>query len=79
MPEPVYDVLNVLIADQMGLVYPLARVSPSAMSQAYREGGHAGQPKLWSLEDYIKVTVYPRPDKDYPNCRVEYLVPPKVL
>jgi len=75
----VYRIEYVLIKDVMGLSYPLMPVSPEDMDALQRKNRAAeGQPKFWSHETG-KLTLHPRPEKDYPNFEVCYLPHPRHL
>lgn len=70
MPE-IHDVLRIFMTDHNGLVYALQRIEPIAMEKL-NEKAAFGRPALYCF-DGTRITIYPRPDKDYEDVTVDYL------
>ena len=79
LPVDVYDVLNITICNHLGLLTALQRISPTLMERLQREQATtADTPRNWSLHDN-KLSLFPKPDRDYENMEVVYLAPPNKL
>jgi hypothetical protein len=72
MPPDIHDIFHMLIKDQNGLIYAMQRVMPHVM-QKLQEKPVDGFPSYFCFSDSV-ITVYPRPDRDFPNVIIEYLM-----
>lgn len=71
MPPDVYDVFHMYITDHNGLIFALQRVHPPTMEEIQKTPKD-GRPTFFCFAKDV-ITLYPRPDKDYPDVTLEYL------
>lgn len=71
MPPDIHDIFHMLIKDHNGLIFAMARVHPHIMEELQKKPAD-GRPTFFCFQDNV-ITVYPRPDKDYPDVTIEYL------
>lgn len=71
MPPDIHDIFHMYITDHNGLIFAMQRVTVDTMAKL-QESDAEGRPVAFSFDGKV-ITVYPRPDKDYPDVTVEYL------
>lgn len=71
MPPDIHDIFHMLITDHNGLIFAMQRINVDAMNKL-QEVPRDGRPTFFCFSDHV-ITVYPRPDKDYPKVTIEYL------
>ena len=72
MPPDIHDIFHMYITDHNGLIFAIQRVMPNVM-ETLQEKPLDGHPSFFCFADNV-ITVYPRPDRDYPDVTVEYLM-----
>ena len=71
MPPDIHDIFHMYIKDHNGLIFAMQRITVDNMKKL-QEKPIDGHPSFFSFADNV-ITVYPRPDRDYPDVTIEYL------
>ena len=70
-----YAIESVIIYDHNGLAYALQQVDELLMKRfKQEEKNKEGIPIAYCYDGKNAMVLHPRPDKEYPDCRVRYLV-----